>query len=344
MKTLLLVNLGSPNSPEVKDVAVYLKQFLMDPFVIDVPLPLRWLLVKGLIVPRRAPNSAEAYKTVWTENGSPLVHATEELATKLKHELPDWRVEWAMRYGEPDLRQTMGRLVDEGVEELYVWPLYPQYAKSSVATSLDVVQKVLKQKNSNCQVHYVKDFYDAPFFIEPLAQNGKSTQESFHPDHILFSFHGLPEHHITELDETKTWCLKQLNCCASVTDKNRRCYRAQCYATARALAQAGGLEPAQYTVAFQSRLGRRPWIRPYTDVVISELIKKGVKRLMVFCPSFVADCLETLEEIQIRLREQFIEEGGEDLILVPSLNASDEWVASMKTALDQSQLEWMLLQ
>jgi protoporphyrin/coproporphyrin ferrochelatase len=314
---LLLINLGSPAKPEPKEVRAYLNEFLMDPYVIDIPAPLRWVLVRAIIAPTRAPKSAEAYKKIWRANGSPLVHYTREFAAKVARELgSDWEVRWAMRYGSPSIQDTAKNW---SVDEIVTIPLYPQYAESSTRTAIETARKVMPAKTK-----YLRDFHAQPAFIESQAQVIQTELERFKPDHLLLSFHGLPEHHVTKIHPDH--CLKSPSCCDELTERNALCYRAQTMATVRALKLKLSFPSEKISVSFQSRLGRRPWIKPYTDIVVDDLAKSGVRRLAVSCPSFIADCLETLEEIQMRLKEQFIAAGGQDLVLIPAVNDSDDWV------------------
>jgi ferrochelatase len=231
-----------------------------------------------------------------------------------------------MRYGNPSIRQALASFAQEGVNSLTVFPLYPQYSLSATESSRQAVQKCNRDLDTRMELRFVPPFYDNPAFINVFAKQIQATLEA-HPswDHVLLSFHGLPESHMSKLDRTRAHCFKSPHCCNEIVSANRNCYRAQCFATARLLTARLGLSESQYTVSFQSRLGRAAWIRPYTDEVVVELARKGVRRLVVSCPAFVADCLETLEEIRIRERENFIRAGGSDLVLVPSLNDSDEW-------------------
>jgi ferrochelatase len=323
-KGLLLLNLGSPNSCDVSDVRHYLQEFLSDPLVIDRPAIFRYPLVYGLIAPFRASQTAQAYRSVWRADGPPLTVFTQSFAEKLSARLtPEWEVRWAMRYGEHSCAQ---RLKAWQPDELYIVPLYPQYAESSTRTALEDALKVCRSTN----IYVLPDFYEQKEFIEAQTTQIEQQITGFRPDHLLLSFHGLPEHHLTKLHST---CLQSADCCALVTGKNRWCYRAQSQATARALGARSSLDPSRISVSYQSRLGRRPWIKPYTDHVVTELVARGVRRLLVSCPSFVADCLETLEEVQIRLKEQFVNEGGEDLHLVPALNDADHWVEGFQRML-----------
>lgn len=317
-KGLLLINLGSPAAPETKEVRAYLNEFLNDPYVIDLPTPFRQILVRGIIVPRRAPKSAEAYRQIWRADGSPLVQFTKSFAEKTARVLgAEWDVRVAMRYGEPSLANATK---DWDVEDLTIVPLYPQYAESSTRTALEAAKKVLPARLTP---QVLREFHSHPAFIKSQARVIQESLDKFKPDHLLLSFHGLPEHHLTKLHPQH--CLKTQNCCDTLTKANANCYRAQVMATVRALKPELKFDDQKIAVCFQSRLGRRPWIKPYTDFVIEDLAKAGVKRLAVSCPSFVADCLETLEEIQMRLKEQFLEAGGSDLILIPALNDADHW-------------------
>jgi ferrochelatase len=318
-KGVLLINLGSPDEPTAPAVRRYLNEFLTDPYVIDIPAPFRQMLVYGLISPRRAPNSAHAYRKVWRKEGSPLVHYTRSFSEKVAGTLKDkYEVRWAMRYGQPSLAQVCAGW---DVEEILVIPLYPQYAESSTRTALEAARKILP---SHIQVKTLEDFYSRTEFIQTQAEIIQSELDSFQPDHLLLSFHGLPEHHMSKLHPSH--CFSSAACCDTISPQNSKCYRAQSMFTARALTKDLSFPSEKITVSFQSRLGRRPWIKPYTDIVIDELVAKGVRKLAVACPSFVADCLETLEEIQMRLREQFVTAGGEQLKLIPSLNDNAVWV------------------
>jgi ferrochelatase len=306
-RNILLVNLGSPEAPEPREVGTYLREFLGDPFVVDTSAFVRWLLVNALIVPRRKYKSAEAYKKIWTEEGSPLIVNSQNFLRKLQTDQPQWEVRLAMRYGTPALREVFNSWLEETDEPIEVVPLYPQYAKSSTGTCWDLLYKVAKDKRSLERVRVLPDFFEHISFIESCALMYTAAASEFLPDATIFSFHGLPEHHVTELDASGAHCLKSKSCCDKVTSVNRWCYRAQCYQTAKGIANQVGI--TDYKVTFQSRLGRRPWIKPYTDEVLKEVADSGKKRLLISCPSFVADCLETLEEIQMRAKEDFISFG-----------------------------------
>lgn len=329
---LLLINLGSPEAPTKAAVKTYLNEFLTDKFVVDLPAPVRQVLVRGLITPLRAQKSADAYAKIWSPMGSPLVQYTREFAAAVASRLPEYEVRWAMRYGTPSIAS---QIKDWKINDLTVVPLYPQYAESSTRTAIEKVREQLARSGFNKPVRILQDFFDQPEFIACEARKIRQAAEVFRPDHVLLSFHGLPEHHMTKLHGAHCF---QPGCCESLGPQNRLCYRAQCMATARAI--QAQLQFANFSVSFQSRLGRRPWIKPYTDFVVSGLAKAGVKRVLVACPSFVADCLETLEEVQMRLREQFKQEGGDDLQLVPALNSDPEWATAFCEMIQRRDLAW----
>lgn len=304
--------------------------------MIDIPAPLRHLLVRGWIAPTRASKSAAAYKKIWRSDGSPLIVFTQQFTDKVREELVQrFDVRWAARYGSPSIRFHFEKW---DISELYVVPLYPQYASSSTLSALDEVRRALKDSGLKIKMRVLRDFYGEAEFIHSQSQQIRKHAESFRPDHYLLSFHGLPLHHVQKLHPDR--CQITPGCCEKVEATNRWCYRAQSMATARALVSALELSAGQVTVAFQSRLGRRPWIKPYTDEILPELVEGGVRRLLVSCPSFIADCLETLEEVEIRLNQQFLELGGEELKLVPALNAEDFWVQDFCQMVSRHNLHW----
>lgn len=325
---LLLVNLGTPAAPTTTAVREYLAEFLSDPRVIDIPDWQRKLLLKFIILPRRSPKSAAAYRSIWMPGGSPLLVHSKRLIESVRALDENLSVFLAMRYGKPTIERGLELLAESGCGKVVVMPLYPQFAESSTGSTIAKVEKVAKRMKPRLDISFVPAFYDDPGFISAFATIARPTLAEFRPDHVLFSFHGLPERHVKRTDESGAHCLAKADCCAAIVKANRNCYRAQCFATARALRAELGLSEQQCSVAFQSRLGRTPWIRPFTDVVLDELAAAGVKRLAVMCPSFVADCLETLEEIGIRAKEQFARHGGE-LTLVPSLNSSTTWARAV---------------
>jgi ferrochelatase len=318
---LLLVNLGSPLSTSTGDVRRYLREFLWDPRVLDIPPVARALLLNLVILPFRPARSAAAYRKIWTEQGSPLIVFGRGLAEAVQKQLGDAiPVELAMRYSRPSIREGLIRLRERGAERIVVFPLYPQYASSSTGTVLEAVYTQSARLWNVPDIATVAPFYEDPGFLESFVEVAHPRLDAFRPDHVLMSFHGLPERHVKKSDMTDSHCLAAETCCDRIVDANRYCYRAQCFATARGLARGLDLAPDRTTVSFQSRLGRTPWIRPHTDILLNEFPARGIKRVAVLCPSFVADCLETLEEIGIRGREQFRNCGGEDLILVPCPN------------------------
>lgn len=326
-RAILLINLGSPDTPSVSDVKKYLKQFLMDERVIDIPPLARWLLLNLIILPRRPRQSAHAYQSIWWENGSPLVVISQEVTKKLKEtiEIP---IELAMRYGQPSVKNALSQLFSEKIDELYLLPLYPHYAMSSTETALEHVMDELKALNVNPSVKVLPPFYEDPLFIQSLVENAREFLEKEY-DHLLFSYHGLPFRHLTKTDPTQNHCQIATNCCEVKSKAINYCYRAQVLKTTKAFVKSANIPEDKYSVSFQSRLGRTPWLTPFTDFVIPELAKKGVKKLLVICPSFVSDCLETLEEIGIRAKELFIEAGGEELTLIPCLNTHPLWIETL---------------
>lgn len=326
-KGLLLVNLGTPDAPEPGPVRRYLREFLGDPRVLDLPALGRWLLLNLIILPTRPRKSAAAYRKIWTEAGSPLLVRSRALTARVAERLQgEYEVELAMRYGNPSLTDGLARLRARGVDHLTVLPLYPQQAASSAGSTLARVYALVQQAWEVLPVRALPAFPLDPGFLDAQVEVARPVLARARPDHVLFSFHGLPERQIRKSDPGPGHCLSSASCCDALTSQNATCYRAQSFATARALAQRLGLAPGQFTVSFQSRLGRDPWIKPYSDVVLDELAKKGVKRLAVFCPAFVSDCLETLEEVGMRGREQFLAAGGEELALVPCVNEHPLWV------------------
>ncbi|MCE2390868.1 MAG: ferrochelatase [Proteobacteria bacterium] len=327
---VLLINLGTPEAPTARAVRAYLREFLSDPRVIDTGPLTRAALVQLLIAPFRAPRSARQYRSVWTREGSPLLVHGRALADALAHALgAAYRVELGMRYGRPSLAAALERLVEAGVDRIHVVPLFPQYAASSTGSALQRVFEAAGGLWNVPPLDILPDFYDHPGFIAALAAVTRPVLENGRFDHLLLSYHGLPERQIRKSAPADPLCLTDPDCCLQLRPASRRCYRAQAFATSRALARELGLERERWSVSFQSRLGRTPWIRPFTDHVLPELAGRGVRRLAVACPSFVADCLETLEEIGIRARLQWREAGGESLELVPCVNAHPAWVDTL---------------
>jgi len=327
MTGVLLVNLGTPDAPTTGDVRRYLREFLSDPRVVDLPPLGRWMLLNLIILPFRPRLSAEAYRKIWTEDGSPLlVHGRALTALVAERLGPDTPVELAMRYGNPSIREGLGALMARGASKIRVFPLYPQEASATTGSTLEKVYREAGRLPRVPELEAIGAFFDHPAFLRSWEQVARPALEEFRPDHVLLSYHGLPERQVRKADPTGSWCLAKDTCCNELVAENRHCYRAQCYATSKLLINVLGLSLEAVTTTFQSRLGRTPWIQPYTDVTLAALPGRGVKRLAVLSPAFVADCLETLEELGIRGRETFLAAGGEDFLLVPSLNATAAWV------------------
>ena len=334
-QTVILINLGTPDGPDVPAVRRYLREFLMDPRIINIPALLRWLLVHLVILPLRPKKSAKAYQKVWTAEGSPLMVHGLRLRDKVQESLgPNFNVLLAMRYGQPSIQSAVDQAVSSAAGEVVAFPLYPQYAAATTGSTVEKIFSCLEKQWNVPPITVIKDFYDDPRFIRAVAAVTADHLQGFAADHILFSYHGLPESH---LHDTARQCLKDETCCSAVTASNRFCYRAQCMATTRAIAQALDLTPDRWTVSFQSRLGRAEWVKPYTTDTIEKLARSGVKKLAVLCPAFVADCLETIEEIGMEAKADFIAAGGEDLYLVPCVNSDDRW-ASAVTAIVRDHL------
>ena len=333
---VLLINLGTPDAPRAPEVRRYLREFLSDPRVLDIGAVGRWLLLNLVILPFRPARSAAAYRTVWGPGGSPLLHHSQRLTEALRLAMPDVEIELAMRYGEPSLQRGLDALRARGCDRIVAVPLYPQYASSSTGSTVEALYRAAGEPWNTPFLTIVPPFYDHPAFIDALARVGAPVLEDFRPDHVMFSFHGLPERQVKKSDPSGAHCLARPDCCDTIGVNNRNCYRAHCVATAGALRDRLGLARDATSIAFQSRLGRTPWIKPFTDVELVELARRGVRRLAVFCRAFVADCLETLEEIGIRAAESFKAAGGEDLRLVPCLNDHPVWVAALATIIRES--------
>jgi len=324
---VLLINLGSPDSTSVPDVRKYLREFLMDPRVLDAPWPVRWCVVHLAILPRRPVQSAEAYEKVWTKDGSPLVATSRNVQRELQRRLgSSVVVELAMRYQSPSIESAIERLRDQAVTDLFVFPLFPHYAMSSFETAVVRAREVAAQLAPGMRLNIVEPYFNEPGYIAALAASAADDLAAGY-DHLLFSFHGLPERHMRKANPGH--CMASANCCENPGAALRTCYRAQCFATVRAFVDAAGVPADKYSVAFQSRLGREPWLKPYTDVELARLAQNGVKKLLVICPAFVSDCLETLEEIAIRGREIFLEAGGREFALIPCLNEHPRWLEAL---------------
>jgi len=329
---VLLINLGTPNSPDTPDVRRYLNEFLTDERVIDIPYIQRQLLVRLFISPFRAPASGKSYRAIWTERGSPLKFISQDLSTALQQSLdeqcPDqYKVVLAMRYQSPDIETGLMELRRARVSRIIVVPLFPQYASASTGSAHQRVMEVISQWQVIPDLKLIQSFYDHAGYIRAFAEVGRSYNPDEY-DHILFSYHGIPQRQMRKADDCNH-CLQTPTCCHHISDKNQSCYSAQCHATTKALAATLQLSPDRYSISYQSRLGNDPWMQPYTIRVLEELAQHGVKKILVFCPAFVADCLETIFEIGTEYQEEFEKWGGEKIQLVESLNAHPTWVAAL---------------
>lgn len=335
---VLLVNIGTPLAPTPKAVGAYLKEFLMDPFVIDIPWIFRFILVHLLIVPRRSKASALLYQKVWTEKGSPLLAITKSLENKLQNKLGrDFLVMTAMRYGEPSFESALLKAQKENCEDVIVFPLYPQYSQAANLSCEVFLKKVLQKIHFQPRtLKTISYFYQHPAFINAYQKLFRRFISGKKYDHFLMSYHGLPERQLKKVSpKAASYCLAQQDCCQKKCEANAFCYRAHCFDTSTLLQNAFQLQSDQVTTCFQSRLGRTPWIQPYTDYLYESLPQKGMKKIAVLAPSFIVDCLETLEEIQIRGKEQFLENGGEVFDMMPCLNDSEEWVDACEVMIQE---------
>ncbi len=324
-KGILIVNLGTPDSTATSDVRKYLREFLTDGRVIDIPAIPRWLLVNLIIAPFRSPNSAKEYRRLWQDRGSPLKFYGEDVRDLLQEKLgKEYVVALGMRYQSPSIESALDELISKNVSSIKVIPLFPQYASASTGSVIEKVMSLMKGKQIIPDISIVSQFVDHPLFTEIFADLGKIEMEKDDYDHILFSYHGLPERHIKK-GSVDGHC-KLGSCCDALGPKNRLCYRAQCFETSRRIVEKLNIPKDKYTVCFQSRLGRDPWVQPYTDDLVNELAEKGIKKVLAFSPAFVADCLETTVEVGETYAEEFIEKGGEKWTLVPSLNTNDKWI------------------
>jgi len=325
-KGVLLVNLGTPDSPSVSDVRRYLREFLMDERVIDIPFVQRWLLINLIIATFRSPKSAKEYQKLWDERGSPLKYYGEDNTAALQQQLGDaYVVKLAMRYQNPSILLGLEALRSENVSEIIVIPLFPQYASASTGSVVQKVNEIVNKWQVIPTMRFVNKFWDHPGYIEGFVIQAKEMMAKTDYDYFVFSYHGLPERQIIKAS-SQGYCQINGKCCSNYNAKNQYCYRAQCFQTSELLAKGLSLEKSQYTTTFQSRLGKTPWIQPYTDEVLKELPAQGIKKVLAFSPAFVADCLETTIEVGETFQEEFLESGGEQWDLVPSLNNSQVWV------------------
>jgi ferrochelatase len=327
-KGILLVNLGSPDSTSVSDVRKYLREFLMDGRVLDAPWPVRFCVVHFAILPSRPKESAHAYQTIWTPEGSPLVVTSRNVQKKLQA-LVDVPVGLAMRYQNPSIESALAKLRDAKVDDLLLIPLFPHYAMSSYETAVVRVREVAARLAPQMKITVQPPYYDAPDYIAALVASAQNDLQGGY-DHLLFSFHGIPERHLKKSDTTGCHCLVKKNCCEVASPAHATCYRAQCFKTVAAFVAKANVPKEKYSVSFQSRLGKDPWLKPYTDFELVEFPKRGIKKILVMCPAFVSDCLETIEEIGIRGKETFIEAGGKEFVRIPCLNEHPLWISALE--------------
>ncbi len=326
-KAVLLVNLGSPDTPSVPDVRRYLREFLMDGRVLDVNWLARFCIVHLAILPSRPKQSAHAYRSVWMPEGSPLIVISRRLQAALQEKV-DLPVELALRYQNPSILAAIRNLAGRGAKEVLLVPLFPHYAMSSYETAVERVKEVAHRLAPDMEFQVQAPYYNHPDYVAALVDSAREHLAKPY-DHLLFSFHGLPERHLRKSDPTGCHCLATPNCCETPSPAHATCYRAQCFQTVAAFAQRAELPREKYSVSFQSRLGRDPWLRPYTDQELPRLAGEGIKKLLVICPAFVSDCLETLEEIGLRGRETFLGAGGAEFALIPCLNENRLWVEAL---------------
>lgn len=323
-KGVLMVNLGSPESTDPKDVKKYLGEFLMDERVIDLPLLARTLLVKGIILNTRPKKSAAAYKKIWWDEGSPLIVLSEKLKAKVD-KMTSIPIALAMRYGSMSIHKGMQELHDQGVDEVFIIPLYPQFAMATTETILVLANEIQAAYFPKMEITSLPAFYNHPDYVQVLSNSIGEKLENLDYEHILFSYHGVPERHIRKSDVTKSHCKIDGSCCKTASEAHQYCYRHQCYETTRLVAQTLNLKEGTYSTSFQSRLGFDPWLQPYTDRTIERFGKEGIKKMAIVTPAFVSDCLETLEEIAMEGEEIFHEVGGKEFTTIPCLNTRDDW-------------------
>jgi ferrochelatase len=323
---VLLLNTGSSSAARTRETRVYLRQFLSDPRVFDAPAWKRWLVLNLFILPFRPAKTAAAYQKVWTDRGSPLIAISEDFAAALGAALPEAEVEIGMAYGEPSIAQAFASLMEKNVSKIIAAPMFPQYASATTGSVVSEVFRIAGESWNVPPLTTLAPYYDDAGYLDAWAAVAGPKLEAFQADHVLLSFHGLPERHIRKGDPTESHCLAVDGCCDTETEANQFCYRRHCLTTARGIAERLGFTEEMYTVAFQSRLGRDPWLAPAADAEIERLGKSGVKRLAVMSPAFTADCLETLEEIGMEGKSLFLENGGDAFSLVPSLNTDAAWV------------------
>jgi len=330
---IILANTGTTAAPRPKETRAYLKQFLSDPRVLDLSPLKRWLILNLFILPTRPKQSAEAFSQIWTDQGSPLLIISDELRKGLEAELPNAVIQLGMRYGEPSIPHAIDQLLAADIERLVIAPLFPQYASATIGSVLELAYTHVAKRWNVPPISVLPPFYGEEDFLHAWAEVSRPLLREFEPDWVIFSYHGLPERHIRKGDPTAEHCLAKPGCCSHRLPANRNCYRMHCLATSRALIERLALPPERCATTFQSRLGRDRWLEPSTDDTLRELPQQGIKRLAVMCPAFTADCLETLEEIGVRAREDFLAKGGEAFMMVPSLNSHPAWVKGLANML-----------
>ncbi|OJW79457.1 MAG: ferrochelatase [Bacteroidetes bacterium 46-16] len=328
-RAVILMNLGSPDSTAVPDVRKYLREFLMDERVLDISYLSRFFLVNAIIAPTRAPKSAAAYRIIWTKEGSPLVAITRHLQQALKDKI-DAPIEIAMRYGNPSIRQAFDNIAQNypSVNEVILLPLYPHYAMASYETAVVCAEEALGKGNYPFKMLTIKPFYDNDAYIHALADSMRPYIEQDY-DHLLFSYHGIPERQILKEDVTNAHCLQSAYCCSEPSEAHKKCYRHQCFETTKRVVELLGIPEDKHSISFQSRLGRTPWLRPFTDFRLAELPAEGKKKLLIISPAFVSDCLETLEELAERGKETFMHAGGQEYTYIPCMNVQPAWVSAI---------------
>jgi len=331
MKGILLINLGSPTDLNLVSVKKYLSEFLGDELVVDIPRILRKILVNNLIVPFRAKKTLGAYKTIWDKNGSPLINNTRNLTEKVQKVL-NHPVEFAMRYQEPSIELSLKKLADKGCTTIIILPLYPHYAMATTLTTIRKVEEINNVFGLGLKLNFINSFYDNHQYIEALCLKIKPFIKKI--DYLLFSYHGIPKRHLIKTDPTNNHCLKRNNCCQLKSGAKAFCYKAQVLRTSQLCASFLGLEEQKWGVSFQSRIGPG-WLTPFSDVKFKELPKRGLKRIAVVCPSFLVDNLETLEEVNIRGRETFMNAGGKSFNYIPCLNEDNIWIECLANILSK---------
>ncbi len=333
-KGVLLVNLGSPDSTDPKDVKKYLGEFLMDERVIDLPKLARTLLVKGIILNTRPKKSAKAYSKIWWEEGSPLIVISERLQAKI-NDNTSVPVELAMRYGSMSIKKGLEKLHKQGVDDVFIIPMYPQFAMATTETILVLANQIIEKDYPEMQLTSLPAFYSHPDYIKVLSKSVQEKLDGLDYEHVLFSYHGVPERHIRKSDITKSHCKVDKSCCENASKAHQFCYRHQCYETTKSVAKTLNLKEGTYSTSFQSRLGFDPWLQPYTDRTIERFGKEGIKKMAIVTPAFVSDCLETLEEIAMEGEEIFHEVGGKEFTTIPCLNDRDDWAKVMSRWIDE---------